>query len=306
MSIIIGVLVALNLITFNEEISLSLPTYLKFYYLVFYAQSSPLEFFNFPLYRLQGYSIEAGIFALSLILPALYFAIVEKKDSHFILIILGLIWTFSFPIFILFVLFICLLSFKQSIKNIKLLSLASCAFMIIVILTQQLERQQIEKKEKLLYNKEMSVDYKTFVELRSVSLKDRTDAIRDCLVYMNDLNLNQILFGIGAANSTFVYGKTIANGYLFKLIDAGIAGFFFYVLSAFTLFLYSIKTVLKINSVEGNEVIVVIALTTLGLLLISILRQSYDVSYWQMFIYASLFVLGNSKLDRSFQKKVEK
>lgn len=293
-SIIIGTLVAFDLITYNYNISLQLPEYLKFYYLVFYAQSSPLEFFNFPLYRLQGYSIEAGIFALSLILPSLYFLIIEKCYLKFSIIIFGIIWTFSFPVFAFYLLFSIISFYSRRRALVRPLFLTFITILIVVMTLEYFEQgRMIEKKEiaNLSDSNELDIgQYKTFTELRARSWKDRTNAIADYKVYMDThLNLAQKLFGIGAGNAIYGYGKTIANGFLFRFIDAGFIGFIFYFLSAFVLLVYSLKIALDKNSCGFTYVL---ALTSMSLILVSIFRHSYDLSYWQMFIYASMFCLS--------------
>ncbi len=84
-----------------------------------------------------------------------------------------------------------------------------------------------------------------------------------------------------------VIKETIANGFLFRLIDAGIIGFIFYSLSALAIGFYAFKSVI---GGTNDELTMVLALSSIFLVLVSILRQSYDMSYWQMFIYASFFV----------------
>jgi hypothetical protein len=294
LSIFIGVLVALQLISYSVEISKHLPDYLKFYYLVFYAQSSPLEFVDFPLYRLQGYSTEAGVFALSLIMPALFFLIFEKNYFKFSIIIIGIAWTFSFPAFAGFLLF-SILSFFSGKRNLsKTLLLVFVTLLSVVFITELMEAPKIQKKQEIADNLSFndpnasSIHYDTFLKLRVDSWQDRTDAMTNYFNYMgNKLSLFQKLFGLGAGNAIYSYKETIANGFLFRLIDAGIIGFIFYSLSALAIGFYAFKSVI---GGTNDELTMVLALSSIFLLLVSILRQSYDMSYWQMFIYASFFV----------------
>jgi hypothetical protein len=294
LSVFIGVLVALQLISYSVEITNYLPDYLKFYYLVFYAQSSPLEFADFPLYRLQGYSTEAGIFALSLILPALYFLIFEKNYLKFGIIIIGVAWTFSFPAFASFLLF-SVLSFFAGKRNLaKILLMVFAVLMCVVLITELMEAPKIQKKQEIADNLNLkdrqvpSLQYDTFLKLRAESWQERVDAMTNYFNYMDTkLSAFQKLFGIGAGNAIYSYKETIANGFLFRLIDAGIIGFIFYFLSALVVGWYAFNSVI---GSANDELILVLALSSIFLLLVSILRQSYDMSYWQMFIYASLFV----------------
>lgn len=289
-SIIIGILVALNLLTSYSIFNNLLPNYLKVYGLVFYAQSSPLDFFDFPLFRLQGLSIEAGIFAIFLFIPTLYFLIIKKSIIKYSVLFFGMIWTYSFPPF-LFLFLIVLLIKKIDVKQMFVLFLSLIVFVSIVLITKKLEEKRIEQKHYEQYNKKMTLNNKTFVELRSRSLNDRTDAIENYIQYIRNQDLTTILFGLGAANSTFIYEKTIANGYLFKLIDSGIVGLLFYAIAAFLLIYISIKNIINLSNNSYNGLIFLLSIATIFLVSVSILRQPFDSSYFQMFVYASLFYL---------------
>lgn len=300
-SIAVGILVAMNLLTSNETANYMLPNYLKFYGIVFYAQSSPLDFFDFPLYRLQGLSIEAGIFSIFLFLPTLYFLIVEKSYLKFFIMFFALIWTYSFPAFVMLLIVITgMIIKKYDTKTIYILSFAIALFVTIITITNILEKNRIAEKHRLQYNKEITLNNQTFIDLRSRSGGERVNAVSNAINYIQNLDTKQKLFGLGAANSTFIYGKLIANGYLFKLLDSGILGFIFYGISAFSLLLYSIKCFFAFNKNEiDNDLAFILLFTTSFLVLVSTLRQSFDTSYFQMFMYASLFILVINKEKRT-------
>jgi len=282
-SIIVGILVASNLLTPFTVFNDLLPKYLKLYGLVFYAQSSPLDFFDFPLYRLQGLSIEAGIFAIFLFLPTLYFLLIEKSILKYSILFFAMIWTYSFPPFlILLITLITLILKKFSIKQVFILFLSLIIFLSIVLITKNLEEKRIAQKFYKQYNKEITLNNKTFVELRAVSLKDRTNAIQDYLKYLENKNLINFLFGIGAGNSTFIYGKVVANGYLAKFIDSGIIGLLFNVFSAFVLIFVSLKNIISIKKKNDEKNLTLIfSITTIFLVSVSLFRQPFDSSYFR-------------------------
>ena len=129
----------------------------------------------------------------------------------------------------------------------------------------------------------------TFATDRIVSAQDR---IGDILFYFNYLS-NEFfidkLIGIGAGNAFQpIYGHSISVGYLVKLVEAGIVGGVSNMLAFGFLLFLSIYMAINSKKYDNQNLIILISFSTISCILISFLRQPSDVSYWQMWIYASL------------------
>jgi len=257
----------------------------KVYYGSYYHYSD-VNFFGNLIYRLQGLSEEAGTFALSLMPAFLWFLLIEKNIYKIVIILIGMIWSFSIPVFGLFFIFVFILK-KANVNNAKtyILYVSIIVFLLIFFRTQ-LRVDSIFT----LSSSNPYLAHADFAENRVVSFNVRIDDFLHYIDFFSTSNMLTKIIGLGAgASIDGSYNHSDSIGYLVKFVDYGFIGGLAHLIIGLYLFYVSIVIVVNIDQYKQKNLLILISLSTITSLSIAWLRQPYDISYWQMWIYATLF-----------------
>lgn len=238
----------------------------------------------FLLYRLQSYSGEPGSFALVLA-PALYwFMFVDKNKIKIAIIAAGLVGTFSVGIALCFLLLLLVVALSRK-RFIKFLVLA---FVFILMFSPFLVTAS-----SYVDRNTWTVQYllSKFVGPLS-SFGDRTQEIEKTSAY---LAVDPV--GTGAGLGMTTVKDSVSNGYVKAFLEAGYFGGIFYSMLFLMMGIQAYQVVR--HSLKGNLPQYALALT-LGLSVITVLfmgsqRDQPDLSFWHMWLYASLFIVSSKR-----------
>jgi len=268
-------------------------------------------FMPHSIYRIQGLSEEPGTYAFALLPAFFWLLIVEKAYIRTAIIVLGLMFSMSLGAGILLLLllpFMLRKYFKEDLKIPVFIFSAVCAIGLMYVVSgawlenymQQVDdsviikMSQVDMKEggvdkvasKTLLKKSLSVSPSGKIS----SLQDRIDGSYVALNY-----LKNHLTGTGAALGMSTVNNSISVGYVVAILEAGIVGGLFYIC------LFAIMAWLALsmfinsndNSIE-SRVRHAVSLSICTVLFMGAQRIQPDLSFWHMWIYASLFYLTSS------------
>ncbi len=240
----------------------------------------------FPLYRLQSFAGEPGSYAM-VVAPALYwFLFVDKNRVKAGTIIAGIIGSFSVGIAICFLLLIILVTFQKKIYFQRM----ALAFLLLMVTSP------------LLFYVVSSISPDTWVSRyllskfitggEASSFGSRVVEIEKTVVYLGDHSI-----GSGAGVGMTAVKFPISNGYVKAFLEAGYLGGVFYVLLflAMAVLAYRVIKLSGKSNLYPNVLGFVLGLSALTVMFMGLQRDQPDLSFWHMWLYASLFVADSGR-----------
>ena len=282
-----------NWLTYNAYLTDFVSRSPKVYDGGIYYHLSPFYFLDSLVYRLQGYSHQAGTYALSIIPALLWFLLVNKKPVYFFILSIGVVWSLSLSPILMFAIFIYFL-YKNNIDGNAIIQLA----LLMVVFFLFYYNQQIyffildllgNESAGAIQKSQLSMD---FSHSRFGTILDRQAALLSYIEYFENSSISAVFFGIGAGNSfSDLYVNRVNIGFLSRIIDSGVIGGLLNMTAYALIFLKAI--IATNNYTKGDTLLLFVSLSSMSLIILSIFRQPVDASYWQMWIYASFFVIVN-------------
>jgi hypothetical protein len=272
----------------------------------------PIQFF-----RIQGLCEEPGTFGFVLI-PALFWClIVEKKYLRSIIIILGLMFSFSLGAGSCLLLVLPLIWTKYSVKdNISVFIMITICLIVVMYVVasssvgrylRSLSHEELiafamlqsgagiaGNEEELIQCLERSLSTTTGGKIQS--FESRKEGMLIVFEYLKTHNM-----GTGTALGMKTVNNSISVGYAVAALEAGIVGGILY----FCLFcLMGVMAVIMIwrLSDDGyeNRVKMAVALSVCSVLYMGAQRIQPDLSFWHMWLYSMLLYLSlNNDFDTS-------
>ena len=268
---------------------------------------------NTNLYRIRGFTDEPGTFGF-VILPALYYFIfINPKILQIVIMTICLVLTMSFgAALFLFLLIILLLStihsynlrarfYKKILLLFSMIFFAMSALYILSDLAYRNEYSCISEEvqrvqDHNLYKKCLEQLYANAESQSSTahgkikSFEYRVKGIKLASKYLISHPI-----GTGASMVITDLNHSIAVGFMSAIINAGIFGGVFYLVFFAALFFKACSIILFCLRTDNTRNLpFIFALSTLTLLFMGLQRIQPDMSYWHMWIYASMLILLQS------------
>jgi O-antigen ligase len=236
----------------------------------------------FLLYRLQSFVGEPGSFALVLA-PAFYwFLFLDKKIIKIAIIAVGLIGTFSAGIALCFLFLFILITLRRKryfhYLVLTLLILLTAAPLLFYTVPSINRNAWVPEYLLSKFVGPASSFGARILEIQKTSEYLATDPLGT---------------GAGVGMSTVRY--PISNGYVKAFLEAGYLGGIVYSLLFFCMGLlaYRMVRLARKNKSTKNSLAMVLGLSVITVLFMGLQREQPDLSFWHMWLYASLFIASS-------------
>ena len=232
-----------------------------------------IDFSGYRIARMQSFADEPGSFAHAL-LPAIFWALLNKKKLMVIILSLGLLLTMALGAILALGIVGFLYCYKEGSRTIL-----KALFSFILIVALLIAITPTEFSESVAWYLKTKYDpeqrWTTSGEARQVDSKVTFQL------------LNEKPWGFGAKQANKAAGRDIAVGWCVALLDAGLLGGSAYFLAFSWLFLLAIIIFLK----EKNKIKLYICANYITTYIMTSQRAKMDDSFWLLWIVVSFIMI---------------